>query len=130
MLDEEAPVPQRLDTALASAGSVVECVQNGAQALAALAAGPPDRLVLDTSLPDVDGWEVLRGVREGRRTRSLPVLVLTGPDQIRADQALALGAEEFLTKPVSARVLTETVGRLVARPATAGAPGPGLRAGD
>ncbi len=113
LVADEAPILESLGTVLGGAGYAVEPAQSGAQALAALDANPPDLLVLDIGLPGGDGWEILRQVRESEATRALPVLVLTGPDQIHADKALALGANEFLAKPVSARILVETVNGLL-----------------
>jgi len=113
LVADEAPILESLGTVLGGAGYAVEPARSGAQALAALDANPPDLLVLDIGLPGGDGWEILRQVRESEATRALPVLVLTGPDQIHADRALALGANEFLAKPVSARILVETVNGLL-----------------
>ena len=115
VVEDEAPVLEALVAVLARAGYAVEQAERGAQALAALAASPPDLLVLDIGLPDVDGWEILTWVRGAEQTRDLRVLVLTGLEHVDANQALALGADEFLTKPVSPRVLVETVGCLFRR---------------
>jgi putative two-component system response regulator len=76
--------------------------------------------ILDIGLPDLDGWEVLRRLRAEPRTRDLPVLVLTGMTEASAEKAAALGANEFLTKPVSTTVLARLVGDLLARARTAG----------
>lgn len=59
-------------------------------------------------------WEAPARVRSQDRTRSLPILALTGISDIHAEQVLALGASEFLTKPVSPNVLTSLVGDLLA----------------
>ncbi len=121
MVEDEAPLQEALCAALWNAGFAPEQAHSGTQALAALAAGPPDLLVLDIGLPDVDGWEVLKRVRGEERTRDLPVLILTGLEHIHADQAMALGADEFLAKPVSARVLVETAARLLKQSAAVNA---------
>jgi two-component system OmpR family response regulator len=115
VVEDETPLREALCAALGKAGYAPEEAGDGTQALAALAAGPADLLLLDIGLPDVDGWEVLKRVRGDERTWGLPVLLLTGLEHIHADQAMAMGADEFLTKPVSPQVLTETVARLLAR---------------
>ncbi|MBI4737477.1 MAG: GAF domain-containing protein [candidate division NC10 bacterium] len=115
IVEDEALLRAQVADALGDAGFAVSHAPTGAEALAALTAQPLDLLVLDIALPDVDGWEVLRRVREGDRTRALPVLILTGLDAVHADQVLAMGADAFLAKPVSAQVLVETVGRLLRR---------------
>lgn len=119
VVDDEAQVLEGLCTVLATAGYTVDRARTGAEALERLTAAPPRLLLLDIGLPDMDGWTVLKQVRGGERTRDLPVLVLTGLEFVHANQALALGADEFLSKPVSPRVLVETVARLIARPAAA-----------
>jgi len=115
VVEDEAVVLEVLCDVLVRAGFAVEQAHDGAEALERLAAAQPDLLVLDIGLPDMDGWEVLKRLRGEERTRDLPVLVLTGLTHVRADQALALGADEFLAKPVSARVLVETAARLLAQ---------------
>ncbi len=115
VVEDEAPTLEAFCTTLAVAGYGVDPARTVVEALKRLAAAPPDLLVLDIGLPDVDGWEVLKRVRGAEGTRDLPVLVLTGLGYVHADQALALGADEFLAKPVSAQVLVETVARLLTR---------------
>jgi FixJ family two-component response regulator len=56
-------------------------------------------------------------VREAEDVRMLPVLVITGLENLNADRAMALGADEFLAKPISPRVLVDTVVRILAQPA-------------
>jgi len=115
VVEDEAVVLEVLCDVLVRAGFAVEQAHDGSEALERLVAAQPDLLVLDIGLPDMDGWEVLKRLRGEERTRNLPVLVLTGLTHVRADQALALGADEFLGKPVSAQVLVETAARLLAQ---------------
>lgn len=117
IVEDEALLRAAVTEALGDAGFAVIQAPTGAEALAAVTAQPLDLVILDIALPDVDGWEVLRRVRAGDRTRALPVLILTGLDAVHADQVLAMGADAFLAKPVSAQVLVETVGRLLRRSA-------------
>ncbi|OGB90944.1 MAG: hypothetical protein A3H39_09585 [candidate division NC10 bacterium RIFCSPLOWO2_02_FULL_66_22] len=117
VVEDEALLRAQMVEALREAGFTVLEAPTGTEALAALDGQSPDLLVLDIVLPDMEGWEVLARVRDEGRTRALPVLILTGVDSVQADEAVARGADEFLTKPVSAQVLVETVGRLLRRPA-------------
>ena len=73
----------------------------------------PDLLILDFSLPKVDGCEVLRRFRTDPRIRALPVLAITGVELERGEEILAAGANEYLTKPFSMTVLESTVRRLL-----------------
>jgi CheY-like chemotaxis protein/two-component sensor histidine kinase len=99
---------------LENAGFVVVVAATGAEALTAMEATPFDLLMLDILPPGLDGWQILRRVREAEDIRTLPVLVLIGSESVNAEQALALGADEYLTRPVSPRVLVDTVVRLLA----------------
>ena len=73
---------------------------DGCAALTRLRAAPPDALILDLMLPDMDGFEILRNLRAEAQTRDLPVLMLTAKGQV-ADRDLAakLGVTRFMTKP-------------------------------
>jgi GAF domain-containing protein/ActR/RegA family two-component response regulator len=126
LVEDEALIRIPMASALESAGFAVEGAATGANALAVMEAEAFDLLILDVVLPDMEGWEILRRVREAEEIRTLPVLVVTGLESLNAEQALALGADEFLTKPVSPRVLVDTVVRLLAWSAASGA-GVGLR---
>jgi CheY-like chemotaxis protein/two-component sensor histidine kinase len=121
LVEDEALIRTPMASALESAGFAVVGVATGAEALAVMEAEAFDLLILDVVLPDMEGWKILQRVREVEEIRTLPVLVVTGLESLNAEQALALGADEFLTKPVSPRVLVDIVIRLLAQP-TAQAP--------
>jgi len=103
--------------------------ETGAEALTAMEAVAPDLMILDILLPDMEGWEILRRVRDGEEVRTLPVLVVSGLENVNVALAQARGADDFLTKPISPRVLVDTVVRLLGQvataPAGAGAEAPG-----
>jgi signal transduction histidine kinase/CheY-like chemotaxis protein len=130
LVEDEATVRTALATTLQIAGYAVTQASTVAEALMVLPKAAPDLLVLDIGLHDMAGWGVLKGVRRMGGTGSLPVLILTSLEQVHAEQALALGADEFLTKPVSGRVLVQTVTRLLAEAGMqSGAVGPGAGRG-
>jgi two-component system, cell cycle response regulator len=79
---------------------------SGAQALQMAVTDQPDLILLDLTLPDMTGSDVLRHLRENPTTAAIPVIVLSGSHDAAARMdALAAGADDFLTKPVSNRVL-------------------------
>ena len=124
VVDDEAPFRQLLSMILHNAGYRVQTAQDTSEAVRVIEADPPALVVLDLGLPPdgAGGWTVLAHLRDTERLRHVPVLILTGQDQIHAEDALARGASDFLGKPVSAHVLEETVARLLRRgllPATA-----------
>jgi CheY-like chemotaxis protein len=116
VVEDEVFVREALRAALMAEGYGVDGVCSGIEAQERLAAGLPNLLVLDIGLPDVDGRDLLKQLRADARTRDLPILILTGLDSIQPHQVLTLGADEFLTKPVSPQVLSATVARLLRRP--------------
>jgi DNA-binding response OmpR family regulator len=103
---------------LASEDTVIEAVGEGAAALAAIESNPPDMLVLDLELPDVDGFEVLRSLRADPAHRTLPVIVVAGREDVDGvERAFAAGATSFAVKPLNWRLLAHQL-RYVHRTAT------------
>lgn len=97
VVDDEAGLARALAINLRARGYTVESAGDGASALAAAGARPPALVILDLGLPDLDGVEVVRGLR-GWLT--VPILVLSarhGQDQKVA--ALDAGADDYVTKP-------------------------------
>jgi two-component system cell cycle response regulator DivK len=76
--------------------------ETGGAAIAGFVADPPDLLLLDISLPDMDGTELLAHVREDGALRHLPVIAFTAhaSDQERS-RFLALGFDEYISKPIT-----------------------------
>jgi FixJ family two-component response regulator len=103
--------PASLETvrqALAGEGFAVQCVVTGDAARSALRAAPPAAVVLDLSLPDVPGLDLLRELR--REHRELPILAMVAKATV-ADvvTAMKIGASDFLTKPLDAARLRRQV---------------------
>ena len=98
--DDEPGVREVLRRLLGASGCRVLCAADGVQALALARDASPDIVLLDLNMPGLDGWGVLRGLREGSRTRLLPVIMLTSADAM-ADRigGLELGADDYVTKP-------------------------------
>jgi PAS domain S-box-containing protein len=113
VVEDERVFLRAVEDRLREAGFLVETAEDGEKALTRLAAHIPDLLILDLSLPRLDGWELLRLLRAEPTTASLPILVLTGLGVEHAERSVALGANEFLTKPVSGTILLNTVRALL-----------------
>jgi DNA-binding response OmpR family regulator len=95
-------------------GYTVEAVDDGARGLSRARAGAPDLIILDLMLPGMDGYRVLRALREeGRR---VPILILTArgeeADKVRG---LRLGADDYVTKPFGVLELLARVEALLRR---------------
>lgn len=106
LVDDEPPILRALTPALTAAGYLVETADTGEAALTLMAGEPCDVVILDLGLPDMDGKEVIRRVREWSEA---PIIVLSARD-LEAEKiaALDLGADDFVNKPVG-------VGELLAR---------------
>ena len=96
---------------LARQGYEVQRANDGVAALRAIAAAPPDLLLLDLKLPGLHGIELLRKLRQSQRTASLPVIVLTGSYKGDAsrDTAKQLGINHYLEKPFKVATLLAAV---------------------
>jgi two-component system KDP operon response regulator KdpE len=97
VVDDEASIQRALAPLLRSRGYDVEIAATGGEALKRLADRPPDLVVLDLGLPDIDGTEVCRRIRE---RLPIPIIVLSARGA-EADKvnALDLGADDYVTKP-------------------------------
>jgi DNA-binding response OmpR family regulator len=103
IVEDERRIAAFLAKGLRRQGYDVQCAYTGREALAATGSeedGPPiDLVMLDLGLPDIDGLDVLRELRE--RGSEVPVIVLTARTETGdRDEALRLGAVEYLTKPL------------------------------
>lgn len=86
-------------TKFKEAGFQVETAGNGHEAMNKLKEAKPDLLVLDIVLPQSDGWEVLRQIREDKSLQGLKVVILSNLSQkAEVNKALALGAVKYLIK--------------------------------
>ena len=98
VVDDEPAIRRFLRTSLGAHGYQVEEAADGQAALELLRRVPPDVLVLDLGLPDLDGFELLRRLRAGGS--ALPIIVLSSrADEKGKVEALDLGADDYVTKP-------------------------------
>lgn len=99
---------------LTSRGYEVKGVADGQAALDALAVMKPDLVLLDIMLPEIDGFEVCRQIKENEATRHIPVIMLTAKksreDMARGEQ---VGADWYITKPFKSAMVIETIQRFL-----------------
>jgi two-component system cell cycle response regulator DivK len=82
-------------------GFVVVIAEDGRSGVAMAASESPDLILLDMSLPIVDGWEAARQMKASAKTRSIPIVALTAHAMAGdREKALAAGCDEYDTKPV------------------------------
>lgn len=93
-------------------GFEVAIAVDGQEALEAVAADPPDLILMDLSLPELDGWEATRRLKENPETRAIPVIALTAHAMAgEKERALAAGCNDYDTKPVDLTRLLSKVRR-------------------
>lgn len=103
VIDDEAQIQRFLKIALEGSGYEVILADNGRQGLESAILQSPDLILLDLGLPDINGLEVLRQLREWSKT---PVIILSVQNQERDKvAALDLGADDYLTKPFGVQEL-------------------------
>jgi two-component system OmpR family response regulator len=117
VVDDEEHITELVAMGLGYNGFTVERAATGRAALAAIEAHRPDLVVLDVMLPDLDGFEVARRLRqaEGAATRT-PVIFLTARDATQDKiEGLRLGSDDYVTKPFSIEELVERVKAVLRR---------------
>ncbi|MFI5491120.1 response regulator [Actinoplanes sp. NPDC051859] len=116
LVEDDPQSAELLKTQLEHAGYQVDLAGTGEAALTAAGAHPPDAIVLDVSLPGMDGFEVLRRLKADERLAGIPVFFATILDERQT--GLALGAADYFIKPVDQPALLGALARAVAnRPA-------------
>ncbi len=113
LVDDDENIVTSISLALESHGHVVKSYYDGVSGLQALELEPPDIAILDVKMPRMDGMEVLRRLRQ---TSDLPVIILTSKDE-EIDEILGfnLGADDYIHKPFSQRLLLERVKAVLRR---------------
>jgi CheY-like chemotaxis protein/phosphoribosyl 1,2-cyclic phosphodiesterase len=100
IVDDDEDLRILAGRSLSRAGYKVMTTESGSKGLGLIETHSPNLLILDLNMPDMDGFEVLRRVREKEASRTLPVIVLTAQgDEESARHSFELGATDFLAKP-------------------------------
>ncbi|WP_437785997.1 response regulator [Sorangium sp. So ce1097] len=116
LVDADPRSVRVLEVSLKKAGYSVTTAKDGADALAKLEVSTPDLVLSDTRLPHVDGYALVRKMKEHADWASIPVVFLTSQRSIEDKiRGLELGVEDYLTKPIFVRELIARVTLLLAR---------------
>jgi two-component system OmpR family response regulator len=114
VVDDEDSLVDLVATALRFAGYQVTTEQNGFDALRSVKTAPPDLVVLDVNMPDLDGFEVCRRIR--RDGHEMPVIFLTARDGLEdLRSGFRQGGDDYLTKPFSLEELSLRIEALLRR---------------
>lgn len=116
IVEDDLDIAEMLNAYFRVQGYEVFTVNWGEDGVRAAQTVLPNLIILDIRLPDIDGFEVARRVREDRRTNEIPIIFLT-EKRDRSDilQGLEVGADDYITKPFSVRALVARVRALLRR---------------
>ena len=113
LVDDDRNILTSVSIALEAEGFKVRTYNDGAEALRGIAANPVDLAVLDIKMPRMDGMELLGHLR---KASNLPIIFLTSKDdEIDEVLGLRMGADDYITKPFSQRLLIERIRALLRR---------------
>jgi two-component system, cell cycle response regulator DivK len=108
LVDDEPDNIEVVAESLEFYGMTVQTAENGELGLEALKIFTPDLILLDLSMPVMDGWQMLRNLKANEETRPIPVLALSAHAIVGdKDRALDAGFNGYMTKPVNVRTLIQ-----------------------
>ena len=110
LVDDEADLLKLVMVRLAACGYEVIPASDGLEALEKAQKENPDLILLDVMMPRMDGFEVLRNLKNNPGTMSIPVIMLTAKDEAESfSRAQEAGAEDYITKPFNRDALLDAV---------------------
>ncbi len=110
VVEDEEDILELIRYNLVKEGFQVDCVSSGEEALSRIRRHPPDLMLLDLMLPGLDGAAVCRVLKKDKLTRDIPVIMVTARgEESDVVAGLELGAEDYITKPFSPRILVARV---------------------
>jgi two-component system, OmpR family, KDP operon response regulator KdpE len=111
VVDDDAAVATATAELLRRSGFMVDVASSGRDAVASCARRPPDLMLLDYEMPEMDALDVLEALREDQMPPPFPVLILTGARLSAGDQVLGLeaGARDYLPKGIGRQVLVARI---------------------
>ncbi|MDZ7869075.1 MAG: response regulator [Rheinheimera sp.] len=113
VIDDEASYRQAIKRVLFASGYQLDFAADGFQAGVKIASGQPDLITLDLSMPGLDGFDVIRYIRQQPELAPVRILVISGLGSEELAQARALGADATLSKPFENSQLSELVQQLL-----------------
>jgi len=110
VVDDEPNIVLSLEFLMSQAGYAVRTAENGDEALRIVAQERPDLVLLDINLPDMSGYEVCQQIRANADWGAVKILMITAKGRVvEREKGLALGADDYITKPFSAQEVVDTV---------------------
>lgn len=110
VIEDEEDIQELLTYNLTSNGYAVDCVSSGEEALQIINTKLPDLILLDLMLPGIDGLTVCKQLKADDRTKSIPIVILSAKgEEVDIVVGLELGADDYIAKPFSVKVLIARV---------------------
>ena len=113
VIDDDSAVTDLLSLLLKSNGFEVAATNNSTDGLSMIRDISPDVVILDLMMPEMDGWQICKAVREFSQVPIIILSALNDPSMIAS--VLDAGADDYLTKPTPSRVLIAHINRLINR---------------
>ena len=113
VIDDDSAVTDLLSVLLRSQGFDVSATNSSTEGLNSARQSPPDLIILDLMMPEMDGWEVCRAVRAFSQVPIIVLSALNDPSMVAS--VLDAGADDYLTKPTPSRILVAHINRLLRR---------------
>ena len=116
LVEDERDIAELITYNLEREGFRVELAMSGEEGLRKARGDPPDLIVLDIMLPEMNGLDVCKALRSDQATQRIPIIMLTARDEdIDIVTGLEVGADDYLTKPFSPRVLIARIRSVLRR---------------
>ena len=114
IVDDEPNIVRSLEFLMTKAGYEVRVARDGEQALNEIAKAPPDLVLLDAMIPKRDGFDVCQTIRGNPDWAGIRVIMLTAKGRdIEREKGLAMGADDYITKPFSTREVVVQVEKIL-----------------
>lgn len=121
LIEDEFPVSEVIRLALEKNNQIIDIASNGEDGLNYLDLYDYAIVILDLNLPDISGYDVLKGIRSHKKLsiKNIPILILSGYAQVDSKlKGLSLGADDYLTKPFSTAELLMRIETIIRRTTT------------
>ena len=113
---DDAPILRAaFQIALEGLGFTVSIAPDGAAAIAEVRRRIPDLVLVDLEMPVLDGWQLVRALRQDHRTHDIPAVAMTGRDDVSDERAISAGFNALLRKPFTPAELLRSISRLTQR---------------
>lgn len=114
IVDDEPNIIMSLDFLIRKEGYELFMARNGAEAMEQVEKHLPDLIILDIMMPDIDGYEVCRQIKNNEKTAHIKIVFLSAKSkQSDVQKGLDLGADKYITKPFSTKFLMKEINAII-----------------